>query len=391
MIEFENVKIFTDRVGENALAQLRTLCGTGVFDGLPIRIMPDVHAGNGCVIGFTVPLGDKVIPNLVGVDISCGMLCVPLGKAAPDFAAVDDAIRRYVPSGREVGGFSDEAHDIIMQLRCYDNICNKARIEASVGTLGGGNHFIEIDVDGEGGYYLIVHTGSRHLGVQVANYYQKLAIKSRWKLMSAALIERYKSEGRDKEIASALAELKAGDTLPEALNYLEGEPMLDYLYDANVCGLFADLNRKKIASAILAACFPGVKVEDGFTTLHNCIGDDGYVRKGAICAREGQRVLIPLNMRDGCIIGIGKGNPDWNYSAPHGAGRLMSRAAARANIDLQAYKESMKGVYSSTVCDGTLDEAPSAYKPSEEIVELVKDTVQIEKRIFSVYNFKASE
>lgn len=391
MIEFENVKIFTDRVGENAVAQLRTLCGTGVFDGLPIRIMPDVHSGKGCVIGFTVPLGDKVIPNLVGVDISCGMLCVPLGKAEPDFAAVDEAIRRFVPSGREVGGFSDEARVILKQLRCYDRICNKTRIEASLGTLGGGNHFIEIDVDGDGGYYLIVHTGSRHLGVQVANYYQELAIKSRWKSMSARLIERYKCEGRDKEIASALAELKERDTLPEALTYLEGEAMLDYLHDAKVCGLFADLNRKKIASAILAACFPGVDVEDGFTTLHNCIGDDGFVRKGAICAREGQRVLIPLNMRDGCIIGIGKGNPDWNYSAPHGAGRLMSRAAARAQIDLDDYKESMKGVYSSTVCDGTLDEAPSAYKPSEEIVELVKDTVQIEKRIFSVYNFKAAE
>ena len=391
MIEFGNVKIFTDRVGENALAQLRTLCGTGVFDGLPIRVMPDVHAGNGCVIGFTVPLGDKVIPNLVGVDISCGMLCVPLGKTVPDFAAVDDVIRRCVPSGREVGEISLEARDIIVQLRCYDNICNKTRIESSLGTLGGGNHFIEIDVDDDGGYYLIVHTGSRHLGVQVANYYQKLAIKLRWKLMSEELIARYKRERRDREIAPALARLKAEDTLPEALSYLEGGVMLDYLHDAKLCGLYADLNRKKIASAILAACFPGVDVEDGFTTLHNCIGDDGYVRKGAICAREGQRVLIPLNMRDGCIIGIGKGNPDWNYSAPHGAGRLMSRAAARAQIDLEAYKESMKGVYSSTVCAETLDEAPSAYKPSEEIERLVSDTVDIEKRIFSVYNYKAAE
>lgn len=391
MIEFGNVKIFTDRVGENALAQLHTLCDSGVFDGLPVRIMPDVHAGVGCVIGFTVPLGEKIIPNLVGVDISCGMLCVPLGKTKPDFSAVDDAVRRRVPAGREVGEFSEEARKIIRELRCYDKIKNKGWIEASLGTLGGGNHFIEIDTDADGYYYLIIHTGSRHLGVQVADYYQKLAVKERKKKASDALIARYKAEGREKELHAALNALSASDTLPKALNYLEGGSMLDYLHDAAVCGKFADLNRKKIAAAIIEECFAGVDVEDGFTTLHNYIGEDGYVRKGAICAREGQRVLIPLNMRDGCIIGIGKGNPDWNYSAPHGAGRLMSRADAKVRIDLEEYKESMKGIYSSTVGSATLDEAPFAYKPSEEIEKLVRDTVNIEKRIFSVYNFKAAE
>lgn len=319
------------------------------------------------------------------------MLCVPLGGKAPDFAAVDDAIRRLVPSGKAVGRVSEEAKAIVRELLCYDKIKNKSRIEASLGTLGGGNHFIEIDVDDEGGYYLIVHTGSRHLGVQVADYYQKRAIKERRAKAAERLIAQYKRDGREQEIRAALAEQDKSDTLPKELNYLEGESLLDYLHDVAVCGKFADLNRKTIARAILSECFPGVDVEDGFPTLHNCIGDDGYVRKGAICAREGQRVLIPLNMRDGCIIGTGKGNPDWNYSAPHGTGRLMSRADAKAKLDMDEYKESMKGVYSSTVCSGTLDEAPSAYKPSEEIVALIKDTVRIDKRIFSVYNFKATE
>ncbi len=390
MIEFENVKIFTDRIEDSALGQLRTLCDSGIFDGQPIRIMPDVHTGAGCVIGFTAPFKDKVVPNLVGVDISCGMFCVPLGNVTPDFGKVDEVIRRRIPAGMNVGEFSPEARDIFNRLRCRDKICNRDRIERSLGTLGGGNHFIEIDTDKRGGYYLIVHSGSRNLGVQVAEFYQNTACKERREKRSSAVIEICKAEGRLKDINAELKSL-SDDPLPKGLNYLEGQSMLDYLADAALCGEYADLSRKKMAAIILEECFPGVDVAGGFTTLHNYIGEDGYIRKGAICAREGQRVLIPLNMRDGCIIGTGKGNPGWNYSAPHGAGRLMSRAKARESICLDEYVKSMKGIYSTTVNSETIDEAPSAYKPADEIVELVKDTVEINDRIYPVYNFKAAE
>ena len=390
MIEFDNVKIFTDRVESTALEQLRTLCASGIFDGQPIRIMPDVHTGVGCVIGFTAPFKDKVVPNLVGVDISCGMLCVPLGNVSPDFGKVDDVIKRRIPAGMNTGEFSPEARDIFNRLRCRDKIRNRDRIERSLGTLGGGNHFIEIDTDRRGGYYLIVHSGSRNLGVQVAEFYQDVACKERREKRSAAVIERCYAEGRLKDINEELKAL-ASDPLPKGLNYLEGQSMRDYLADAALCGEYADLSRKKMATIILGECFPQADAESGFTTLHNYIGEDGYIRKGAICAREGQKVLIPLNMRDGCIIGTGKGNPDWNYSAPHGAGRLMSRAKARENIDLDEYVASMEGIYSTTVNSETLDEAPSAYKPAEEIVSLVKDTVSVDDRIYPVYNFKAAE
>lgn len=390
MIEFDNVKIFTDRIESSALEQLHTLCKSGIFDGQPIRIMPDVHAGAGCVIGFTVPFKDKIVPNLVGVDISCGMLCVPLGNVTPDFAKVDEVIKRRIPAGMKTGDFSPEARDIFDRLRCRDKIRNRERIEASLGTLGGGNHFIEIDSDGKGGYYLIVHSGSRNLGVQVAEFYQKIAKTERKEKRTAAVIEKCKAEGRLKDISASLIRLK-DDPLPQELNYLEGESMRDYLFDAALCGEYADLSRKKMAAVILEECFPDADLAGGFTTLHNYIGADGYIRKGAISARKGQKVLIPLNMRDGCIVGTGKGNPDWNYSAPHGAGRIMSRAAARANINLNDYVKSMQGIYSTTVNSETIDEAPSAYKPADEIVELVKDTVKVDKRIYPVYNFKAAE
>lgn len=391
MIEFDNVKIFTDRIEESALAQLHTLCDSGIFDGQPIRIMPDVHTGAGCVIGFTVPLKDKVVPNLVGVDISCGMLCVPVGKRKVDFSAVDEVIKRRIPSGRDTGAYSEEARDIFQNLRCRDFIGNKERIEMSIGTLGGGNHFIEIDTDEDGFYYLVVHSGSRNLGVQVAEYYQKRACAERKKKAAERLVSQYRAAGREREINAAIAQLAKNDRLPKELNYLEDESMQDYLFDSALCGKYADLNRKKMAEIIIEECFPGVRIEDGFTTLHNCIGEDGYIRKGAISAKKGQRVLIPLNMRDGCIIGTGKGNADWNFSAPHGAGRIMSRAAAKENIKLDEYIASMKGVYSSTVTEDTIDESPFAYKPSDEITKLIKDTVDIEKRIYSVYNFKAAE
>lgn len=390
MIEFNNVKIFTDNVDYAALDQLHELDKSGIFSDAPIRIMPDVHAGAGCVIGFTAPIRDRVVPFLVGVDIACGMLCAELGKIEIDFARLDKVISEKVPSGRNVGEFSEKARELISRLKCKNDLTNKNWLECSLGTLGGGNHFIEIDEDESGGKYLIVHSGSRNLGKQVAEYYQDLAVRTLRKKDYGAVIASLKAQGRASEISSTLQALKAGEEkLKEGLCYLTGENMSDYLHDVKVCTEFAMLNRATMANNISTAM--GFRNVQSFTTLHNYISGDGYIRKGAISAKKGERLLIPLNMRDGCIIGVGKGNDDWNRSAPHGAGRIMSRAKAKQAISMDDFKETMSNVYSTTVTEATLDEAPFAYKPSEEIISLVKDTVDIEKIIKPVYNFKAAE
>ena len=388
MIEFHNTKIFTDNIDSVALAQLHELDKTRVFEGQPVRIMPDVHAGAGCVIGFTAPINDKIIPNLVGVDIGCGMLCVELGKVEIDYAKLDAVIRAEVPSGRNVGKYSEEAHDLIELLHCKEHLQNRDWLDCSLGTLGGGNHFIEIDEDEDGGKYLVIHSGSRNLGKQVAEYYQDLAVKQCRSTSTAEVIATLKAQGREREISATLKRLKEEKpALPKDLCYLQGQSMQDYLDDIQICTMFADENRATIAYTILSR-FPVVGF---FTTRHNYISDDNYIRKGAIEAKKGKRVLIPLNMRDGCIIGIGKGNEDWNYSAPHGAGRTMSRAEAKKQLRVEDFKETMAGVFSTTVSGETIDEAPFAYKPSEEIIALVQDTVEIVKIIKPVYNYKASE
>lgn len=393
MIEFNNIKIFTDNIDERALNQLKELDKTGVFEDQPIRIMPDVHAGAGCVIGFTAPIKNKIIPNLVGVDIGCGMLCISLGKVDIDFAKLDKVIRDRVPSGRNVGEFKPVAREIISQLRCASALKNMSWLEQSLGTLGGGNHFIEIDADGDGGKYLIIHSGSRNLGKQVAEIYQDIAVKTLRSVDTNAIIAEYKAEGRQSEINAKLKELANHPKLPPALCYLEGDKMEDYLHDMLLCTHFATLNREEMGNKILDGMFKGMTVSDdnSFTTRHNYIGEDRYIRKGAISAKKGERVLIPLNMRDGCIIGVGKGNRDWNNSAPHGAGRIMSRMKARSAIRLNDFKAAMAGIYTTTVSKDTIDEAPFAYKPSREIIELVSDTVDIERIIKPIYNFKAPE
>lgn len=392
MIEFDNVKIFTDNIEQSALDQLHVLVATGVFDGQPIRIMPDVHTGAGCVIGFTAPIKDKIIPNLVGVDIGCGMLCISLGKIDIDFAELDNIIKANVPSGRNVGEFNQYARELISQLRCKERLTKHDWLECSLGTLGGGNHFIEVDTDESGEKYLIIHSGSRNLGKQVAEYYQERAVKEANYDAVSVLIREYKAQGREKELSSAIKAAMSVPKLPHDLCYVQGDSLSDYLHDMDVCTEFANANRKMMGDKILSALL-GVTTDSlySFTTRHNYIGADRYIRKGAISAKTGERVLIPLNMRDGCIIGIGKGNPEWNYSAPHGAGRIMSRAKARANIKVDDFKTTMQGIYSTTVCQDTVDEAPFVYKPSEEIISLVKDTVDIEKIIKPVYNYKASE
>ena len=396
-----DLKIFTENIEEKAKEQIDLLLEQEAFKDCKIRIMPDVHAGAGCVIGFTGNLGDKVIPNIVGVDIGCGMLCVELGNIDIDLEKLDKVIREYVPSGFEVHEERKVKFDKLKELKCYRELKDTKRLERSIGTLGGGNHFIEIDVDENNNKYLVIHTGSRNLGKQVAEYYQELANqilnygKQEYLDRKDKLIQEYKELGRKQEIQDALVELKKEyqvnkNKIPKDLAYLEGQHREDYLHDMKICQEFAIKNRSYIAY-IICYCMDWLS-EDYFETIHNYISfEDNIVRKGAISARKGERVLIPMNMRDGCIIGIGKGNDDWNQSAPHGAGRIMSRIQAREKLNIDEYKESMKNIYTTSVSEETIDEAPMVYKPMQEIIDCISDTVEIEKIIKPIYNFKASE
>lgn len=374
--------------------------------------MPDVHAGAGCVIGFTADLGDKVIPNIVGVDIGCGMLTIELGQITfncgeyvepvidIDYAKLDQVIRDSVPCGYNVHEGRITRFDKLQKLKCYRNLKDTRRFERSIGTLGGGNHFIEIDEGAGGKKYLVIHTGSRNLGKQVAEYYQNLAVelmqgKDKLYAKQEQLIAEYKAAGRRTEIQDALKELhktwEAKDLdIPKDLCYLTGTYRDDYLHDMRICQEFAVLNRQFIADAILAGMhWVGVDI---FETIHNYIEfETNMVRKGAISAKEGEKLLIPINMRDGCIVGIGKGNDDWNQSAPHGAGRIMSRHKAREVLNLNDFKEAMDGIFTTSVSEDTIDEAPMVYKPMDEIVENIEDAVDILEIIKPVYNFKASE
>lgn len=389
-----DLKIFTQNVGPNAINQIYTLLSTPPFADSVVRIMPDVHKGKGCVVGFTAKLGDKVIPNVIGVDIGCGMLTVCLGKIEVDLASLDKFIRNNIPSGTTLHKKHQET-DLIEQLWCYDELEDVSRAYRALGTLGGGNHFIELDKDDEGNIYLIIHTGSRNLGLQVANLYQKKAIeacKHSADKERREVHDRLMAQGRvaelDKELEAVAQKYSARTKSPNELCYFEGEECEAYLHDMRICQKFASQSRAKIAKEIMNHL--GVYQAESFETVHNFIDDEGYVRKGAIPAHKGQRVLIPLNMRDGCIVAIGKGNPDWNYSAPHGAGRLVSRTMAKELFTEEEYKKSMEGIYTTSVCMGTIDESPMAYKPMEEIVDLIGDTVDIEKIIKPIYNFKHS-
>lgn len=397
----KNLKIFTNNIEQEAINQINLLLEQEAFKDSKVRIMPDVHAGKGCVIGFTGNLGDKVIPNIVGVDIGCGMLCVELGNIDIDLAKLDEVIRKYIPSGRNVHEFIPLPF-FIGHLKCYEELKEIDWLNNSLGTLGGGNHFIEIDVDKDNNKYLVIHTGSRNLGKQVAEIYQEKAIKycSYDKEMNEEkqnIIKEYKEQHREKEIQNKLIEISKkyeGKTkLPKDLCYLEGQLREDYLHDMEICQQFALSNRNTIAQNIISPLFDKNLFDfKKFHTIHNYISfEDNIVRKGAISAQKGEKVLIPMNMRDGCIIGIGKGNEDWNNSAPHGAGRIMSRMKARENIDMIDYEKSMQGIYSTSITRETIDESPMAYKPMEEIIENIKDTVEIVKIIKPIYNFKANE
>lgn len=356
-----NVKIFAKTIDPGALAQVDELVAQEAFKDCKVRIMPDAHVGKGCVIGFTADLGDMVIPNIVGVDIGCGMLTHELGKQEINFDRLDWAIRRFIPSGRDVHRERTIRFPGLLDLKCFRELRNTKRFERSIGTLGGGNHFIEIDKDDSGNMYLIIHTGSRNLGKQVADYYQNLA----YDLM------------RGKDI-----------DMPRDLCYLTGKYRDMYLHDMKICQDFAELNRKTIADIIIDKM--AWTSYSSFHTIHNYIDlESNIVRKGAIRALKGERLLIPINMRDGCILGVGKGNEDWNYSAPHGAGRILSRTEAKRVLNLTEYKKTMSEVYTSSVSMATLDEAPMAYKGIDEIVDTITDTVDIKAILKPVYNFKA--
>ena len=395
--------VYTDVIEETAMEQIKTLCDQEFVKQCRIRIMPDVHAGAGCVIGFTADLGEMVIPNIVGVDIGCGMLTVELGKTEIDFEKLDNVIRTYVPSGMNVHEGRIVRFPELQNLNCYRELKDTKRLERSIGTLGGGNHFIEIDVDDENNKYLVIHTGSRNLGKQVADLYQNMAydiLRGMDKIFEEQkrIIEEYKAAGRKTEIEGALKELRKsfeakGVFIPKELCYLTGEYRQMYLDDMRICQRFAELNRYTIASSIIEHLL-GSSINDytWFETVHNYIDhDSNIVRKGAVSAREGEKLLIPINMRDGSLICVGKGNPDWNCSAPHGAGRLYSRAAAKEAFTVEAFEKEMSGIFTKSVSQETLDECPMAYKAMSDIVDNITPTAEIVKVIKPVYNFKASE
>lgn len=355
-----DLKVFASNLEQAAIDQIVTLAKQPCFDGAKIRIMPDAHAGAGCVIGFTADLGEKVVPNLVGVDIGCGMFVTRIEKI-DDFGEFDQLVKSVVPAGFSVHD-QDTCDVTQLGLLCLDGLRNIDRLNKSLGTLGGGNHFIEID-EGEEGTYAVIHSGSRNLGLQVAQIYQ----------------------------AKAVEQCKAD--VPRDLKYLEGELAESYLHDMRICQEWAKENRERMMVALLCggSFLPLLFAADKFHTIHNYIGDDGIIRKGAISAKSGEKVLIPLNMRDGSIIGYGKGNADWNFSAPHGAGRVMSRSKARKTLDVAEFQAQMEGVFTTTATEETIDEAPDAYKPAQVIIDALEPTVEVSERLMPVYNFKASD
>ena len=394
--KFGFAKIFTDVADENAMAQIAELCSQPMSEGAVIRIMPDVHAGAGCTIGTTMTITDKVVPNLVGVDIGCGMETVKLKEKHIEVQMLDKLIYAKIPSGfdiRETPHRYSEQIDLT-KLYCYKHI-NPERAELSIGTLGGGNHFIEADKGSDGSMYIVIHSGSRHLGVETAKYYQEEAFKrlhtdNRDEIK--AVIEKLKSEGRESEIQTELLKLKkvTGPDVPKHLAYCEGELFDQYIHDMKIVQQFAMLNRQAMMDEIIKGMH--LHVTEQFTTIHNYIDTDTMIlRKGAVSAESGQKLLIPINMRDGSLICTGKGNPDWNFSAPHGAGRLMSRSQAKESFTVSEFKKQMKGIYTTSVNAQTLDECPMAYKSIDDIVNNIGDTAEINDIIKPVYNFKAGE
>ncbi len=394
--QFNSAKVFTDNIDELSVSQIETLCNQDFIEDSKIRIMPDVHAGAGCTIGTTMTINDKVVPNLVGVDIGCGMETIELADKAIDLEKFDKFIYDNIPSGMNIRKRPHKySLDIeIDELKCFHYI-KEFRALKSVGTLGGGNHFIEIDKDDENNLYLVIHSGSRHLGKEVAQYYQQEAynqLNHCSKKMLDAVIEDLKAQGRQSEIQTAIAQLKKQiiTDVPKALAYTSGYLFDDYIHDMKIVQKYAVINRKAMADELIKGL--NLTVKEEFTTIHNYIDTDSMIlRKGAVSAKKNEKLLIPINMRDGSLICIGKGNEDWNCSAPHGAGRLFSRNQAVKNFTVEEFKKSMDGIFTTSINEDTLDECPMAYKTMDDIVNNISPTADIIKIIKPIYNFKAGE
>ena len=392
--KYNTCKIFTDNCDNETISQVTELLNQASVKNSKIRIMPDTHAGKGCVIGTTMTLTDKVIPNLVGVDIGCGMYALKLEETEIDYAKLDEVIRQYVPSGFNIHERSINC-DFEPYLKEIIAPIDINRAMKSIGTLGGGNHFIEVDRGNDGHLWLVIHTGSRHLGTEVCKHYQDLAYNTirnnGIKEKIDATIAKLKAEGKQHEIENTIKIIKMqAGPVPKDLCYVEGENFDHYIHDMKITQKFAVTNRKTIAGMIIKHM--DLHVIRDFQTIHNYIDMDNMIlRKGSVSAELNEELIIPMNMRDGSLICIGKGNSDWNYSAPHGAGRIMSRGKAKETVSLTEFEESMKGIYTTSVTQSTIDESPMVYKPMQEIIDNISDTVDIIDIIKPVYNFKASD
>lgn len=394
--QYNTAICYTNELEGAALEQIQAVCNQSEFTDCKIRIMPDVHAGKGCTIGTTMTIRDKIVPGMVGVDIGCGMETVELEEHEIDFEKLDALIRKEIPFGREIRDIPHPLNSEIdlTQLRCAGQV-NLDRAMHSIGSLGGGNHFIEVDRAEDGRLFLVIHSGSRHLGTEVADYYQNEGRRALWggaKHQIQETIAKLKAEGRFREIQKTITALKKEHELdiPKDLAYVEGKLFDDYIYDMKLTQQFAVLNRKAMADVILEGM--GLHAMDIFTTIHNYIDTEAMIlRKGSVSAKAGEKLLIPINMRDGSLICIGKGNKEWNCSAPHGAGRLMSRRAALSTLSMEEFQKEMKGIYTTCVVPDTLDESPMAYKSLDDIVSQIGPTAEIVERIRPVYNFKASD
>ena len=386
----EKLKIFAKTVEEVALTQIRAMNECEAYHECKVRIMPDCHAGSSCTIGTVIKVEGRIVPNTVGVDIGCGMLVAEFGQIELDLKKLDEVVNTLIPSGFNIHETPVTEFGGLSKLRCLCSI-DQEKALCAIGTLGGGNHFIEANKDEEGNVYIVIHSGSRNLGVKVCGHYQQLAVKERTDNSAEvrALIERLKSEGRSRDIYEEIRKVER-PTVVQELAWISDETLNNYLHDMAITQQYAQLNRETMLHIICQSM--DITPKNVFQTIHNYIDiseTDVILRKGAVSAKKGERLIIPMNMRDGSLICEGKGNADWLYSAPHGAGRLMSRSAAHQAISIEQFQASMAGIYSTSICKETIDESPMAYKPMQEIIECIQPTVEIQKIIKPVYNFKA--
>jgi tRNA-splicing ligase RtcB len=388
--KYNKAIVYTENIEESAIKQIETLCDQEFVKGSKIRVMPDVHSGIGCTIGTTMTIEDKVVPNLVGVDIGCGVEVIKVSNRHVDLRNLDQLIHERIPCGFEIRRKPHAFYERIdlNRLKCKSEV-NLERASRSIGTLGGGNHFIEANQDGEGNLYIVVHSGSRHLGHEVARLYQEEAFHS-LNMLAKARAGGEKKEKAKKSRKKKKKKVEVYTDIPKSLAYVSGELFKDYIHDMKIIQYFAELNRKAMIEEIVRGL--DLEIVEQFTTIHNYIDTENMIlRKGAVSAQKGEKLLIPINMRDGSFICVGKGNPDWNFSAPHGAGRIMSRRQAKSSFTLSEFQKTMEGIYTTTANKETIDECPLAYKPMDEIASNIADTVDILERIVPIYNFKAAE